>query len=512
MELTSLIALWAMQNGEKAAIILHSSVLNFMPADVGDKSWDELPRELKRVRVLLPLDTLADWKLLSDSKLYGQRAKKLLRLMEPLMEQKSWLMGDLYQLSAPPGHADEGWQKPRLRSEQLFDGNILALFCDLTAQEEFITHVPAGANLYIQYNTFWNGARCHESFKPLSEAKSCLKKWPLWRSHSVENPKALPCEPELLLTRPTGGGQWVQERVARKGLTPTGQGGGFCNIFRSDSGTMYRLYKAPHSQADSSGFVEGIAYSKLRYLCRIGQTGCLSAVALPRELIRRPGVEMEVKECIGYTMEPLPGRPLSVYFGKPDSLYGLFGDNDRAFQCFYRSLARTLLELQMLHIHMNDLSYNNVLVDRKGNAYLVDTDSFALGLDSKHNAYGICGGDITPAFRHPEIGTGEGRRRLLLPKHLTFSYAILLYQALVNADVACTLYRKGEETTAQNFNWCDMRFPLEAGGVAAGAAASKRLLESWQIVPAPLRGMLADVLHHRRVLSLGLWVELCDSL
>lgn len=510
MDLTSLIALWAMQNGDRAAVILHSSVLNYMPANAGDESWSELARELKRVQLLLPLDTLADWKLLSDSKLYGQRAKKLLRLVEPLMEQRSWLLGDLYRLPAPAGHAGEGCHKPRLCPEQLFGGKILALFCDLTAQEEFITHVSPGNNLYVQCNTFWDGRRCHECFKSLAEAKELIRAKPLWKSTGVENPKALTGGAELLLLRPTDGGQWTQKRVPRKNLTSTGQGGGFCNIFRSGSGTLYRLYKGPHGRGDS-GCINGTAYSKLRYLCRIGQTGCFSTVALPKELIRRPDVGLDVKECIGYTMDPLPGKPLSVYLGKANSLYVLFGSNAGAFAHFYRSLARTLLELQMLHIHMNDLSYNNVLVDQQGNAYLVDTDSFALGFDSKHTAYGLCGGDITPAFRHPEIGTGEGRQRMLLPKHLNFSFAILLYQALVNADVACTLYRKGEETTAQNFNWRDMRFPLEPGGVSDGAAASRQLLQNWRAVPGPLRGMLADVLHHRRVLSLGLWVELCDS-
>lgn len=508
MKLDNLLIAWA-QEDEERAVILHSSILNYLPVNPSDESWAHLEDALQRVRVYLPLDTVDDWRLLSDSELYGDRARHMLALADRYMDNTAWLLGDLYQISAPADHSGEGWQTPRLRPEHLFDGKFLFIASDLTAQKEFILHVPADKNLFVQYNTLWDGTRCCHQFIALADAKELLRKKNVYCTMEVKNPQALPCEAELLLLRPADGG-WTQRRVRRDSLTPTGQGGSFSNIFRSADGDLYRLYKEPGSRGNSAAVTE-VVYSKLRYLCRIKASGCLPNVALPKEIIRRADIALGTKECIGYTMDPLPGKPLSMFLGSPESLYQFFNGNAAAFANFYRSLARTLLELQMLHIYMNDLSFNNVLVDQKGNAYLVDTDSFALGWDSEHNAYGICGGDITPAFRHPEIGTGQGRRLLLQPKHSNFGFAILLYQMLVNADVANTLYRAGEGTTAQTYNWRDMIFPLEMNGPCVGARVSRQLLNNWMSVPELLRGMLADVLHHRRTLSHGVWVDLCDG-
>lgn len=521
VKLANVLTVWNVyQSGRRPAVLLHSSVLNYFREADGPQEWDELWDSLSRVQLLLASDTLAAWRLLQDSRCYGRRAKQMLRLIQSLpcdnVERSDWLFNDLYRLAVPREYRGEGGE-PEITAGELFRGPILVVFGDLAAQEEFLTHVPPDPALYIQYNTRWKPQECCTCLCTLAEAQKHMAAEPLRCADRIRNPGPVEDEKKLLLVEPVKGDWKIRDEMMPNKLAPTGQEGGFCTIYRGqEKNRLYRVYKNRFSDGkihSSTAIVRDGAYTKLRLLHQVFKTGWLPNVALPETLLCRPGKKGQ-RECVGYTMQALPGEALTGFLGKQRSLYEFFDGKAEAFSRYYRSLARTLMELQLLHIRMGDLSCNNVLVDSSGNSYLVDADSFEVGWDGKSRAYGICGGDVTPQYRHPEIGPGAGREQLFQPKHLAFSYAVLMYQSYMNVDANTILHssqgsRSGDELCC---NWRNAPFPLEMEGTVAGHSVSKTVLENWSHLPAALRGVLADVFHNRKTLSLGAWVDFLDSM
>ena len=177
--------------------------------------------------------------------------------------------------------------------------------------------------------------------------------------------------------------------------------------------------------------------------------------------------------------------------------YVLTGWKGHDLELILKRLILLLLELHNLHIIVNDLSGNNILIDDSDHVSIVDCDSFQL--------LHYPGGAVTEIYRHPEISSQHFRDSLREPRHEYFAFAVLVFQCLFY-DIPL---RQRQDTAEDiELNWTNASFPLDViTGPEQAKKANPDILRLWEQQPEAIRRIFSDEFLFRGDHSLGAWIR-----
>lgn len=443
---------------QSVRLVFHTSCLNYKLSDL--KALRQLNFDL-----ILPNSVRQELELLSSSRLYGEAARFLLSSTQ----HKAWDLEEFYSTGSRSGIT------PHHRGQS---GILIFLFGDLAKQDEFLRHISAASEWrehYIFYNSGWSCTKGDPMVLPVSQAKGL----PMRRTHVLSSNVAMP--PLNELKRLTLRNGRSSTRLDSATLKPTGQSGSFAQIYTSTA-CPNRLIKCYKRSA-----AVGTQLRKLEALHSLVPAIGHLPLALPRELL------FSGDKLIGYTMTPCPGRPFSELIRT--------GWNGYDFGEVCQNLSRLLVELHTLHILVNDLSFNNILVDTDNQVYLVDCDSFQL--------VDYPGGGITYLYQHPEIQEAHFHDTLREPCHEYFAFAVLMFQCICRCENPLTQVLSDE--SEDKITWSNAQFPLEANCCDNVGHANQATYENWASLPAELQQAFADEFHFRRIHSIGAWLRIFSS-
>lgn len=449
----------AMQGRTNIMLILHTSCVNYD---------DDMLRQMERVPAfwVLPHSVRYELQLLAQGPVFRPQALRILRRAgadaRRLKLQGRW---ELEQLYREPGSADS--------PERLYRGVMVFWFGDLNKQDEFLWNVRTlpDRHCILMLNS-WDCYRDSGRIRPVNEVRefSCRCCQALSRGTPLPPPE------ELTLYDAAGAAFSGRE------LTPVGLFGANADIYESDRfpGKLVKLYK--------QRALSGNARRKLERLCALqrsagAERALLEHLALPEQLIRTSRGDIA-----GYTMRKCPGRPLRDY--------RVIGWQGHDLARILRNLLELLVHLHTMRVLVNDLSFNNVLIDDDDRVSLVDCDSFQV--------FHYPGGGITEPFRHPRIDPDCAPHMLQEPRHEYFSFAVLLFQIMFHGDPL----RPMTGTDAKDLTWNNGGVPLDVSGqVPDGPTANGCILREWERCPEPLRILFSDEFHFREDHSFGAWIH-----
>lgn len=451
------------QGRTEIALVLHTSCVNYA---------DALLEKMERIRIcwILPRSVRYELGLLAEGPIFHRQARRILRRAQAdarrFPRQESWDLEQLYR---------NGVETPAER----YRGTLVFWFGDLNKQDEFLWNVrKLGDRHRILLLDNWNCSHGGGRVCGINEMREVSYRRCQALSRGTQ---AAPPEQMTLLD---GMGRPFPGRE----LTSVGLSGGHATIYESGRfpGQLVKIY---NGKAFS-----GNQRRKLERLCQLGKAGgaeksLLEHLALPEQLIRTTQGEV-----VGYTMRRCPGRPLRDY-----RVIGWDGHDQARI---LRQLLGILLHLHTMRVLVNDLSFNNVLVDENDRVSLVDCDSFQV--------FYYPGGGVTEPFRHPELEPNCAAHLLKEPRHEYFSLAVLLYQFLFHADPL----RPRQNTEGQELTWNTGVFPLDVRGeIPGGPSVNACICREWMRCPEQLRKLFSDEFHFREDHSFGAWIEalgLCD--
>ncbi|MBQ9521068.1 MAG: hypothetical protein IJR72_00680 [Oscillospiraceae bacterium] len=449
------------ESAEHAVLVLHTSCLNY---DLGElKRLDGLPFPW-----ILPDNVYWELVCMRDSPYFRERAEFLLRKAS----RATWNLEQFYEKCAEPvDPADILLIRPL--------PPMVFLFGDLLKQDEFLHHVRPADNLYIVLRSAWDAA--DDTLKINVCALSKAKQFRMC--------KPIPTGQRTQIGKLSALKLWTDaycrgRAVHGYGLRPTNMDGAYANIYTDDNNFPGQLVKCYKAVAYKDAHLE-----RLQRLRDAGQSPPVRGLplAMPLELLYCP------QGCAGYTMRRCRGELLRVFVRET----GRDWDSHDLVQIF-RNLFRILLELHTAHILVNDLSYNNVLIDAADGVSLVDCDSFQIR--------DYPGGSVTPFYCHPEIEIDDCYNVLREPRHEYFALAVLLWQCLFLSENPLTQVRDGNDERSPD--WHSMRFPLDVHGVRRDALGVEgNILDIWRDNPEPVRKAFADAFHFRQDISIGAWIR-----
>ena len=438
--------------GQRAGLVVHTSWVNFTDDDL------EGMRSLGFAWVL-PDNVAWELELLCRSRILGDRARRILQWQRqtPGGARQSWDLEQLYRGCRTPA-----------APKQLPGGPLIFLFGDLNKQDEFLHQARALPSAHILLLSSWNCAAGQALVQPLNQVQG----WSFRHSASLEPGRQIPPAEQLPgIYSGTDGALLFPGRA----LQSTGMGGSYARVFACDRfpGQYLKIY---NGRAHA-----GAQREKLRCLKLLGSRMDTDALALPRELLCTRD-----REVLGYTMPRCQGRPLRQFVG--------IGWQGHDLKTVFQNLLLLLLELHCLHVLVNDLSANNVLLDDRDRVSLVDCDSFQV--------LHLPGGGITETYQHPEISPRHYHDTLREPRHEYFALAVLLYQCLFYAD---PLQQVQDPDSDRKLSWTSAAFPLDTDGACGRVNAST--LEMWNRQSRAVRRTFSAEFHFRGDNSPGAWVR-----
>lgn len=476
MSITRTLQLWAAgdcwQELDQVSIVLHTGCVNYPLGEL---------QQLARLPVhwLIPDNVRVELELLrARSSEYGTRAGLILEQarrcngLGTTAEGMAWDLEQLYRN-----------RRGSLEPDSISWGTLIFLFGTAGKMYEFVGSCIPLPGHYLLWRSgealsvrslssleglermrqeskdHWSGSRVSRLNQPVQVEP--LKK--LRRIRCVDMCQS----PPAVITQIPGGM-----------LHATGQQGTYARLYARSSwpGRVIKIYR------NRMGLV-GSSRDKLRCLAEYTPRLGLLPLAMPLALLNTEAGPFDRDgACIGYVMRELRGRPLLDFYTSGWDGYDLYE--------ILRQIAWLLLELHCRDILVNDLSYNNILIDERGRVAIVDCDSFQIGT--------FPGGAITENYRHPEIEAAACSRTLHQPRHECFAFAVLVYQCAMLTDPLCTCGGDPELDP----NWNNTRFPLE-WDTKTSDAVSPQVLRSWLRQDDRFRRTMAEVFHLRADHSIG---------
>ena len=438
----------SIRHKKSLGLVLHTSCVNY---DLGRLlALAKLP-----IRWILPEDVWWELRLLQRSRIYGKQAALILE-RAGRASSRAWHLEQFYIACKSP-----------ITPEDVFPGPLLFAFGDLNKLDEFLAHVMPMKGHYVLLNSGWNCGKDHAVVYPIEKARglNIRKVRPLPGSMAVSPLAAL----ETIECPGTG------QRLKGSDFRFTGKNGSNARIYTCGAfpGDYVKIY--------TQRTMVGAGAKKLEKLTTLRKLMGDMPMALPEKLLT-----VEEDHVIGYTMMPCRGRPLREY------IYNGWEGCD--VKAVFRNLVLMLLELHCMHILVNDLSYNNVLVGENGSVSLVDCDSFQV--------FHFPGGPITQIYRHPDILEERCQDTLREPRHEYFAFAVLVFQCLFYGDPLQQVQRADDD---RELSWELMQFPLDVGRRTARANTAIQRL--WDSQDEAVKTVFADEFHFRRDNSLGVWIK-----
>lgn len=442
-------------------MVLHTSCVNY-------------PSEILRSVAQLPIPWIIsesvyyELRLLSDSVHFGAAARLILeRVRRSIWKnvrylRKDWDLEQFYECCREP-----------VSPEGICTGTWLFWFGDLNKQDEFLWNVRWMPKQYILALKDWKCSACDNRVFPVNERRKTRV-----RCSQPLSPGFVVNRSDLKLRDHPGA-----KRFSGSELEPTGKAGNYADICTSGRypGKLVKVYQ--------NRAYDGNHVRKLMQLERLWEIWQPQNLALPEKLLY-----VREDTVAGYTMQVCDGRPIRHYMR--------LAWKGQDLKKVFRSLLLLLLELHTQRILVNDLSFNNVLVDENGAVSLVDCDSFQV--------FHFPGGGITDIYRHPTIPPGCERFELRDPRHEYFALAVLLFQCLFCGDPLLQYQGRSDD---RQLNWNNARFPLDiADGGLNLPKPNAEILRAWNRQPKHLQKLFADEFHFRRDHSIGSWIKYLDLL
>lgn len=445
-------------------IVLHTSCVNYPEEEL---------RALKTLPIFWVLPDNVRWelRLLSESRIFGHKAALLLegaaerRPPESWGKAGKWDLEQLYRTCSAP-----------VQPEDLFPGRLIFAFGDLNKLDEFLARVRPITGHFVLINSEWSCVKGYPTVFPLEKAMSGSMRRAKPLSFGMKIPK---------LSTISG----LECQSYRKGPTvvtgrdfePTGKSGSYAQIYTSSRfpNKYVKIYK--------ERTLAGNYARKLYRLATLKNSIGPYPLALPETLLVIGG-----DQVAGFTMPRCKGRTIRELLR--------IDWEKRDLGSIFKSLLLLLLELHCLHILVNDLSINNILVDEDDRIYLVDCDSFQV--------FHYPGGGITPAYRHPEIQAGRCNEILREPRHEYFAFAVLMFMLLFFVE---PLQQCQGEDDDRPLEWDCVKFELDLDDADNGRV-NKRMLQAWIDQDPALKKLFADTFHFRSDHSFGAWIRALELL
>ena len=459
----------------RLGIVLHTSCVNYSVQELNEL-W-ELSRNW-----ILPGNVYMELQLLRRSELFGKKADFLLergREYPTRMNGRNWDLESFYRDCAEPISPRSVWR-----------GDLLFLFCDLAKQDEFVRRVRPEKGLYILLCDSWSPSRCNAdghwtAVRSLSGDAADTKRRVAQLTPFVKTP-AFDDKNDAEIEFRTDSG----EKIPRSEFRAVGESG--------KSGSYAKLYicgRFPEKYI--KGYKKNLAAdgSRVEKLQNLRQVGNIPQfqkmpLALPTELLYD-----NRERCRGYVMKKCAGDKLKFMLDRGDPRLA----DGASFQRILANLFLLILELHSFHILINDLSYNNILIDEDNRVSLVDCDSFQI--------MRYPGGPMTDYYRHPDLKIERDDLDLKDPAHEYFALSALLYQILVGVDNPVCRKR----TEEADLNWENAKFPLDVQRIVIDKGVrlqvDQDVRENWNSLPDAARRLFADEFHFRRTASVGAWLR-----
>lgn len=444
--------------GARIGLVVHTSWVNFQEKDL--RLLGKPPYVW-----LVPDNVRHELRLLLESGIFGQKARLLLELAQNHAYRSS---------QDEPWDLEQTYRNSRTHKtpEELFPGTLLFAFGDLNQQEEFLRHVSGFDRHYVLVISGWDCVRDTMRVYRIDQASDMLfrRPRPLEAGHPVPPIEKLP---HIQIGR-------VQ--FAPSLLHPTKFLGSYGRIYESCA-FKEKYIKIYHGQA-----MVGAQREKLRLLQGLARCFDPLNIAMP-ELLLEPNLPLSREGAIiGYVMRRFEGSALRDFI--------LMGWKGHHLETIFRRILLLLLELHNLHIIVNDLSKNNILIDGEDRVFIVDSDSFQL--------LNYPGGALTEIYRHPEISSQHFLDTLRDPRHECFAFAVLAFQCLFYSNPL--QLRQENDLKETESSWTNTSFPLDLQ-TGRGSRANRQILALWEQQPEEIRRIFSDEFHFREDRSLGAWIR-----
>lgn len=448
---------WKICNIQQAVytqVVLHTSCVNYKIEDL--KNVFSL-----NFQFIVPTDVFYELRLLIKSKIFGIKARYILE--HTRTSKINWDLSNIYVNS-----------NELVQYSSISDGPLIFVFGDLNIADEFLKYSLNAKDIYV--------------FLP-PENWSCISGTPVIMN--LETVKKY----HLRITKPLVRGKKIpklQEQscvyknrrydfpIVGNQFIPTGKCGSNAYIYTCDvlPGAYVKGYK-------NLSMIE-TQREKLQLLQEFGLRVSTVNCAFPIDLLYD-----NPSSIVGYSMKPIQGKLLREYL--------VSGWTGHDLGKILEQLMLLLLELHTMHIQVNDLSFNNILIDNNDNIGLVDCDSFQI------TSYP--GGGITKIYQHPEIMEKDFSAKLHDPHHECFALAVILFQCLFGDEPLRQVQNASDDT---ELNWENANFPLKID--ARSSDANKNIQGIWFNQPREIRKAFYDEFTFKQDISIGSWIRLLGIL
>lgn len=450
---------WTIRNIQlvhNTKIILHTSCVNYRMTDL--KNMFSLDFSF-----VIPEDVYYELRLLTKSKIYGTKALFILEHAQLQPSNVTWTLSQLYQPDFE-----------KIRKSCFFNESLIFVFGDLNKVDEFLKHAVVVGKTYILLPpTTWSCISGNCVVMDLCIAKKYHLRNPkaLVQGRPVKKLTSIPC---VYLNRKK------TAIVMGNQFIPTGKCGSNAHIYTCESipGTYIKGFK--------NYSMVGTQKEKLQLLQKFGAMVPEMNCAFPIDLLYDYPASV-----VGYSMKTIPGKLLREYL--------VLGWDNHDLGKIFKQLMLILLELHTMHILVNDLSFNNIIIDDFDNIGLVDCDSFQIT--------NYPGGGITKIYQHPEIDDSSFSHQLREPRHEYFAFAVLLFQCLFGDDPLRQVQTASDDT---ELNWNNAVFAMHTDEYSC--VANKKMQKIWFTQPRELRKAFFDEFTYKQDLSIGSWIKVLGIL
>lgn len=383
------------EQGKKWVLVLHTSCVYYGEDDL------HAAAEMPEFYWIVPDNVRCELQLLREESRFPNFQKNAKLILDKVQQSSAehllwWQLWNLEDLYLP--HEKSGRTRLLRVPGGICRRSMIFAFGNPLKEEEFLRRTPNWpGDYYILFNKTWNP----DEVASIQNIRA-VKDYPLIHPQVIT-----PGTQEISLDTIKAETYYLElssgkERIPGSDLEKLNDThGGYsyiCAVPRHPD-LVLKLYKyAP---------LDAVFERKLRCMMAYGEAGKNVPVQFPVALLTTADGTI-----VGYAMRKVQGITLRTLLTPAAS-------RGHHLNLILRNLTLLLIELHSLGFIVNDLSYNNIMVDDQDRVYLVDTDSFQMR--------NYPGGPMTSYYRHPDV-RGNLYATLRDPVYEYFAYAALQQQ------------------------------------------------------------------------------------
>ena len=453
--------------GKKWVLVLHTSCVCYAEADL------RAAAEMPEFYWIVPDNVRCELQLLCKESRFPNFQKNAKLILDKVQQSsvENFQLWDLEELYLP--HEKSGRTRPLRVPGDICRYSMIFAFGNPLKEDEFLRRTPDWpGDYYILFIKTWNPNEV-ASIQRIKDVKG----YPLIHPQAIT-----PAKQEIRLNMRAiyyleSSGRMESVRASDLKQCKD-MAGNYSHIYSVSSHPdwLLKIYRR--------GPLDEAFQKKLRSMTAYGQVGENVPALFPIALLTTADGTV-----VGYAMRKAQGvtlRQLMHDGWRERRAGGWFIDHE--LNVILHNLTLLLIELHSLGFIVNDLSFNNIIVDEQDQVYLVDCDSFQMR--------GYPGGQMTRYYRHPDI-QGDLYANLRDPVYEYFAYAVLLQQCYMGLDNPL-----GKTEEYSNPGWDEVSFDPERN-------YSDSVLESWNQPEARNYrvGMFSE-LTFQEDLSFGAWLRI----